>query len=71
MHSAIIKKFRNTEIEELKQIQKTFCGITKKKTVRITQNTSRNGYKEGRTKSVHIEHKITPLKSSCVKRSKH
>ena len=30
VHLAIITKVPNTVIEELKQIQKTFCGITKK-----------------------------------------
>ena len=65
VHLAIITKFPNTVIEELKQIQKTFSWDKKK--VKTKQNTLRNDYKDGGLKSVDIEHKIASLKCSWVK----
>ena len=65
VHLAIITKFPNTVIEEVKQIQKNFLWDNKR--VKTKQNALRNDYKDGGLKSVDIEHKIASLKCSWVK----
>ena len=66
VYFAVITKFPNTVIEELKQIQKNFLWDNKK--VKIKQSTLCNDYKDHVLKSVDIEHKIASLKCCWVKR---